>query len=118
MNKVRQGTPIHNGPSLCRSCRNATIVIGTRIDEDLVVCGNLPAPYDRVRFKVIECSSYDDKSRPSLGAMSSIAWELCTDKSGRRIGFLSPRDMKKRHEDIDDVPYVGDEPEVIRHNRG
>lgn len=112
MNKVRNGTPVHDGPSLCRTCRHATIVTGTKLNEEIVLCSELSRPYDRITFKVTECSSHDDKSRPSFGAMNQIAWELCTDRSGRRIGFLSPKDMRRRQEQLETLPYL-EEPELI-----
>jgi hypothetical protein len=80
--------------------------------DEVIMCSELNRPHDRITFKVIECSRYDDKSRPSLGSMQSIAWQLCTDKAGRQIGFLSPRD-KARRTDIDELPYLK-EPELVR----
>lgn len=112
MNHVHNGTPVHNGPSLCRSCRFATVVSGTRLDEEMVVCSNLSRPNDLIRFKVVQCSAYNDKSKPSLDAMQTIAWALCTDKSGRKIGFLSPHEAKQR-EDIVKPKWL-DESELVR----
>lgn len=113
MNKVRHGTPVHDGPSLCRSCRSATIVSGTSLNDELVICGELSRPYDRIRFKVTDCSGYDNKATPTIGMMQQIAWELRTDRSGQRIGFMGPREATKRRDEIEELPYL-DEPEVIR----
>lgn len=96
MRKVKHGTPIHEGPGLCASCRNATIVTGLAESETFTVCGKLDRPYDLIRFKVRECTDYDNRSAPSLSAMKDIAWTLATDKEGRRIGFLSPGEVRRR----------------------
>ena len=36
---VRGGTAQHGEPSLCLSCRSATIVKGARLRDDIVECG-------------------------------------------------------------------------------
>lgn len=93
MIKVHGGTPTHATAGLCYSCRRAIIVRGRTLGEEIVQCSELSSGYagaDRVRFKVTNCTRYDDKSRPSLSAMQSIAWELRTDTDAKQIGFMSP----------------------------
>jgi hypothetical protein len=107
-NKVRGGTPAFDGPSLCRSCRHATVVEGTRLDDEIIQCGELSYRNDRITFKVTDCSSYLNKALPTLQAMRDIAWELRTDKAGRRIGFTSPIEAKRRNEELVDLPYLSD----------
>lgn len=107
---VKFGTPLHNQPSLCRSCRNATHLRGLAESQDYIVCKELPYGRDLIRMTVIECSMYDDRGKPTLRHMEQIAWELATDKSGQKIGFLSPQDFKRRREakEIGDPGYLHD----------
>lgn len=98
MNKVNHGTPRHDGPALCDTCRHATIVRGLSINDDIVQCSELSSGYngaDRIRFKVTACSQYSDRRTPTLGMMTEIAWQLRTDQSGQKIGFMSPDDFAK-----------------------
>jgi hypothetical protein len=113
MHKVQNGTPNHTQPSLCRSCRHATVITGQRLAEDVILCDEMCAPHNRVCFVVTACSNYDDKSQPSLSAMRAIAWSLCTDKEGRRIGFLSPFDIQKRGKGVV-APGWAEEPDILR----
>lgn len=85
MIKVHNGTRA-DGPALCRTCRNATILKGSAINQEVVYCGSLG---EYLKFEPVECSSYDDKNQPSLHAMREIAHILNVTKSGRVIGFLS-----------------------------
>ena len=97
---VRRGTPLHHGESLCESCRSGMTVIGTGgLDEDQHYCHKLggEAPR-RMTMKVAACTGYDDKRLPSIYDMRQIAWELRTDKSGRKIGFLSPADRREQQQ--------------------
>ena len=41
--KVRGGTVQHGQPSLCLTCRSATIVKGPRLRDDIVECSRLGA---------------------------------------------------------------------------
>lgn len=102
MRKIYNGTPVHDGPSLCLTCRCATVVKGMRIDEEFISCNMTRG---RVRFKVTSCSDYDNKATPTLGAMQEIAWQLRTSASGKRIGFLSPTEAKRR-KDLTELPWL------------
>lgn len=97
MNKVYGGTVRHHGgPSLCLSCRNATVV--THMRGIHVECHNISHGQNGMPQPVIECSSYDDKSHPSRRDFQQIGWVLNTSKSGEVIGFVNPkewRDMTK-----------------------
>jgi hypothetical protein len=113
MNKVRHGTPVHEGPALCRTCRHARVIAGTSLNDEVIICGELPTPYSRITFKVTECSEYKNRAVPTLGAMQEIAWQLRTDRDGRRVGFMSPDDFEKRREEIRVLPYL-DESDIRR----
>lgn len=97
MNKVNHGTPRHDGPALCDTCRHATIVHGVSINDDIVECSELSSSLrgNRIHFKVTMCSMYSDRRRPTLEMMREMAWELRTDTSGQKIGFMSPDDVAK-----------------------
>lgn len=99
-------TPILHGPSLCQSCRHATIVKGAALNQEIVECDELSRPQNLITFRVTECSKHDDRSTPSLASMQRIAWELCTDKQGRKIGFLSPIDRRNRKDLADTGGYI------------
>lgn len=92
MNKVRKGTPIHHEPTLCASCRFGTVVEGGGLNDGFTYCSHIE---ERVRVHVTACSRFNDRSQPSLYDLRLIAWELRTDKGGRRIGFISPQDLRK-----------------------
>jgi hypothetical protein len=96
MFKVHHGTPTTSRPSLCHTCRLATVIRGQSLDQEIIQCAALSQPNRRVTFHVSDCNRYDDRAQPSLNAMSSIAWELRTDISGKRIGFMSPDDQQAR----------------------
>lgn len=112
MRSVKHGTPIHEGPGLCVTCRNAHNVRGVALNQEFTICDMLPSGKDVVRFKVTECSKYDDNRRPSLRAMQTAAWFLSTDKKSNTIGFQSPQERRaaKKADDEDIVvdPFTGD----------
>lgn len=62
---VEDGTKV-DGKGLCLSCRNACIMRGHNEKQQFVYCR---ASSEAVKFKVLECTDYDDKSKPSLGSM-------------------------------------------------
>lgn len=91
---VRHGTPIHDGPSLCESCRHAHIVRGLNINDDLVICGEMRRDNNRITFQVRHCTLYKNRNQPSLDMMREVAWELRTDRSGQKIGFMSQAEIR------------------------
>lgn len=107
--RVVHGTPIHDQPSLCGSCRHAQRVRGLTQNQEYTICDRLSTPYDRIRMKVVECSTYSDKATPTLRDMESIAWNLVTSKSANQIGFMSPADFRKAKK-----KGVVEEPETLR----
>src|SRR5687767_8295199 len=89
--KVVGGTPHQGSPSLCLTCRRATVVKGQTLNSQIIRCHALERAME---FSVSECDSYDDRSQPSLWDMKEIAWALVTD-SRRRIGFVPRKDWSE-----------------------
>ena len=86
--KIHGGTADHGAPSLCTTCRFATILRGARLNQELVECDRLSYPAQRVPFPVVQCTSYSDRRRASLREMEEDAWILRTDAHRNRIGFV------------------------------
>lgn len=94
-------TPDHGASSLCASCSRSTIVKGQSLNEEIVRCHSAEC---LITFTVTRCNAYLDKSLTPLHEMKEIAWELRTDKAGKKIGFLSPQEaaaLKKEAKDHD-----------------
>lgn len=100
--KIQGGTVEHGERSLCDSCRHALIVEGPSINDRFVQCAKMNDDYGhakvRVPFHVHHCSGYENRATTTLWEMKKIAWELRTDKSGRKIGFMSPQDLRDAKE--------------------
>ena len=92
--KVHGGTAADNEPSLCLSCRHATIVKGRRASQEIIRCGQVES---RITFPVTSCTTYVHKAHPTLWAMEDIAWVLRTDLKKNHIGFVRAKDL--RHPD-------------------
>ena len=93
--KVQGGTAANDEPSLCVTCRYATIIKGARLRDEITQCELL---YGRVpiRFPVTSCSGYSDKRRPSVREMEDIAWILQSDAKKNEIGFVRASSLKAR----------------------
>jgi hypothetical protein len=72
MDKVHGGTPRGGRESMCKSCRLAQVTKGIN-NQELVFCRASGNGLE-IKFPVVECSIYDDKSRAPLYEMQSIAW--------------------------------------------
>lgn len=83
MDKVMGGTP-KGGSSMCSSCRQAHRIVGVNLQEEIYCQAKVGV--SRIFFPVVECSLYDDKSRPSLYAMEEIAWHV-TSRNRGPVGF-------------------------------
>jgi len=89
MIKVHGGTPNHSQSSMCLSCRNATVTKG--LTHTHIYCGALYKMVTQIQ-PVLQCSSYDDRSQPSMSHMLSIAWKLEPNKkAGGALGFQPPK---------------------------
>ena len=86
--KIEGGTARLGEPSLCLSCRSASVVRGQRDTDCIIQCQELSA---RVGFSVTSCSEYVHHNHPSRWDLEQIAWILKTDLKRNQIGFVRPR---------------------------
>jgi hypothetical protein len=89
--KVRGGTVQHGEPSLCLTCRSATIVKGNRLRDDIVECGRLEM---RITFPVSDCNRYVNATHPTIRELEDVAWVLRSDPRRNQIGFVAPGKLK------------------------
>lgn len=89
--KIERGTRSDN-IRLCDTCSNGQVMRGPAESEEVVYCHYLDKP---ITLQVVECTNYQDKSKPTLGEMKTIAWMLRTDRTGHKIGFASPSQRSK-----------------------
>lgn len=96
----RDATPDFLKPSLCDSCRNATVVEGMGLSERHVYCH---AVSKNITFKVMNCNGFDNKGQPSLYDMRQTAFYLMTNKGKveNKIGFVSASEYRKGRESDD-----------------
>ena len=85
--KIHGGTVNHGDTPLCQTCRNATIIKGTRLRDEIVDCGRLYRG-SRITFPVTRFSEYSDRRQASLREMEEIAWILRSDVRRNEIGFV------------------------------
>ncbi len=72
--KIHGGTANHGEPSLCQTCRFATIVRGHRVCDEIVECRRL-SDQSRIAFPVSFCTGYADTRHASIREMEEMAWE-------------------------------------------
>ena len=94
--KIRGGTANHGEPSLCLTCRFATIVKGASLRDEIVECAQLAYGRNRIEFAVNTCTEYSDRRQPSLRAMEEIAWVLRSDPKKNQVGFVRRSDLTRR----------------------
>ena len=92
---IQGGTVRHGDPSLCDTCRFATIIRGQRPDDEIVDCSRLSGR-GRVTFAMTSCSAYADRRRASVYEMEEIAWILRSDPRRNTIGFVRARELRPR----------------------
>jgi hypothetical protein len=94
--KIQGGTVNNGDPPLCHTCRNATVVRGRSLQQEIIECGVLES---RITFPVSFCNKYIHRQHPTLWEMEDIAWVLRTDPKRNQIGFVRSRDLKpdERH---------------------
>lgn len=105
--KIRGGTASNGEPSLCLTCRFATVVKGTSLRDEIVECSQLSYGRNRITFPVTVCTEYSDRRQPSLRAMEEIAWVLRSDPKRNDIGFV------KRTEHTHRERFVLDDDEFL-----
>ena len=94
--KIRGGTANHGDPSLCQTCRFATIIKGRRLRDEIVECDRLSHGNNRITFAVSTCSGYADRRHASIREMEEIAWVLRSDPKKNTVGFVKASDLKSR----------------------
>ena len=77
-----------SAPSLCLTCRFATVVKGASLRDEIVECSQLSYGRNRITFPVTVCTEYSDRRQPSLRAMEEIAWVLRSDPKKNEVGFV------------------------------
>jgi len=55
--KVRGGTVASGEPSLCATCRYATVIKGRNLREEIVECCQLADGHGRITFPVTHCTA-------------------------------------------------------------
>ena len=91
--KIQGGTVKHGEPSLCLTCRNATIVQGENLADRIIECDRLLGGSTRVTFTVTSCTAYSDRRQPTLREMEETAWVLRSDTLRRKAGFVHAREL-------------------------
>jgi hypothetical protein len=94
--KIHGGTARDDEPSLCLTCRHATIIRGKNLRDEIIECGLLFREDSRMTFPVTSCSGYSDRRQPTLRQMEEIAWVLRTDRGKRPIGFVPARELRPK----------------------
>jgi len=108
--KVRGGTP-QGGGTLCQTCSYGHLIKGFRATEEEVFCRYFYLERE-IRFPVSECTFYEDRRLASKKEMEDIAWILRTDMPRRRVGFISPEQLREIEDEAAVVPTHEDEPEL------
>jgi hypothetical protein len=93
--KIRGGTVNHGEPSLCLTCRFATIIKGSRLRDEIVECGRL-SDRNRITFSVTSCTGFIDRTHASTREMEEIAWVLRSDPKRNEVGFVKASALKPR----------------------
>ena len=88
---VHGGTAREGEPTLCSTCRYASIVQGTSASDRIVRCSRVEA---QITFKVTSCTEFLGRQHPSLYHLEDIAWVLRTDVRRSQAGFVRSRELK------------------------
>jgi hypothetical protein len=94
--KIQGGTADHGAPSLCLSCRWATVIRGPRLSNEIIECAQLSDHARRITFRVMQCSDYVDRTLASLREMEEIAWILRSDALRKRVGFVRSSELEDK----------------------
>src|SRR5712664_4468595 len=92
--KIHGGTAQLGEPSLCLTCRFATVVKGRSISDEIIECSRL-SDHARITFAVTSCTAYADRRRAALHDMEEIAWVLRSDPKKNTIGFVKASELKR-----------------------
>ena len=73
--------------SLCRTCYWAHAQKGFRESEETIFC--MFGPMRKVRFKVLDCTDYMNRTLPTRDQMEKIALIIPSEPARKRTGFAS-----------------------------
>ena len=108
--KVKGGTP-RGSDTLCQTCSYGHIIKGFRATEEEVYCRYFYLERE-ILFPVSECTFYEDRRLASKREMEEIAWILRTDMPRRRVGFISPEQLRALEAEAAVLPAASDEPKL------
>lgn len=91
--KIQGGTADHGAPSLCLSCRWATVIRGPQLNHEVIVCKQM-YPERRITFRVVHCTGFSDRQLATLREMEEIAWILRSDTLRKRVGFVRSSELE------------------------
>jgi len=92
--KIRGGTAKNGAPTLCQTCRYATVVKGRALNDEIIECCQLSFR-TRITFTVTSCTGYADRRQAALHEMEEIAWVLRSDAKRNTIGFVKASELKR-----------------------
>ncbi len=92
--KIKGGTARHDDPSLCLTCRYATVIRGVSLRDEIVQCGVLSEDRNQITFPVTFCNKYVDRNHPTIGEMEDSAWILRSDPRRNQVGFVKASRLK------------------------
>jgi hypothetical protein len=92
--KIQGGTADHGEPTLCLTCRFATVVKGRALNQEIIECGKL-SDHNRITFAVTSCTACADRRRAALHEMEEIAWILKTDPKRKTVGFVKATEVRR-----------------------
>jgi hypothetical protein len=104
--RIRGGTASNGEPSLCLTCRFATVVKGASLRDEIVECSQLSYGSNRITFPVTLCTEYSDRRQPSLRVMEEIAWVVRSDPKKNEVGFVKRTELTRRERfELDDDEF-------------
>jgi hypothetical protein len=110
---IKNGTPV-GSENLCRSCRWAQVTTGYRDSDLLVVCTHTD-PNIVVPFVVMNCTEFNDNSKPDWEQMQKLAIHIQPHRTPRKTrGFSMPVPIVPVDEANDRAEEVEDEVARVR----
>lgn len=97
--KIQNGT-MRSDVDLCGNCRWAHRMRHANSGDAVTFCNAIHGGL-KIRGQIAQCSSHNDRTKPTLSDMQEIAWQLQTDKGGRTLGFHSPEQLRERRNGAD-----------------
>lgn len=95
VDKIHNGT-LRSDVNLCLSCRLAVHTKSAVSGRETMTCQAVYSAPRTMTGPVGFCTAYLDRTKPTLQDMNEVAWLVMTDKGGRKIGFLSPEELRER----------------------